>query len=95
MMRRPGSGGYLLLTAMCLPLILPEPARTASPAKGEPPAPAVLCGDGFWPACPRQPRVLGLSLGADVPDDLPQIFRSRLREGDEPVMHDPQQRQVS
>ena len=40
-------------------------------------------------------RVLGLPLGADVPNDLSQIFRSRIRKGDEPVMHDPQQRQVS
>jgi hypothetical protein len=41
------------------------------------------------------PGVLGLPLGADVPDDLSQVFRTRLRKGDEPVMHDPQQRQVS
>jgi len=33
-MRPPGSGGYLLPTAKCLLLILPEPARTASPATG-------------------------------------------------------------
>src|SRR6266487_1908918 len=40
-------------------------------------------------------RVLDLPLGADVPDDLSQIFRSRLGKSDELVIHDPQQRQVS
>lgn len=36
-----------------------------------------------------------LPLGADVPNDLSQVLRFRTRKGDEPVMHDPQQRQVS
>ena len=44
---------------------------------------------------PLAKALLGVPLGADVPDDLSQVFRSRLGKGDEPVVHDAQQRQVS